>query len=234
MDKRIKTGISGLDQLLEGGLIPNRTILVQGGPGTGKSTLAMQYLIHGAIHDNEPGVLISMEYETSDLISDMEKFGWPIRKLMDENKLIIITPPGGFEDPDGLDVDDMINFVHEQVMKIQASRLVIDSLNSLEVSLDPDIFDRRELLRFVTLIRDLGCTTVLVAEDYDEPRDSMYAYLAHGVIKLYNFQQGANRLRGIEILKMRGLNHSSLTHSMTIDSKGGIIVHPHEIDLRFS
>jgi KaiC/GvpD/RAD55 family RecA-like ATPase len=233
MKERILTGIPGLDQLLDGGLIPNRSILVQGGPGTGKSTFAMQYLIAGALHEDEPGVLISMEYETSDLISDMEKFGWPIRQLIKEGKLIIVTPPGGFEDPDGLDVDDMINFVHEQVMKIQASRLVIDSLNSLEVSLDPDYFDRRELLRFITLIRDLGCTTILVAEDYDETRDSMYAYLAHGVIKLYNFQQGANRLRGIEILKMRGLNHSSLTHSMTIDAKNGITVLPHEIDLRF-
>ena len=230
MIEKISTGIEGLDQILDGGLPKNRAVLVQGSAGTGKTTLAMQYLIHGAQND-EPGILLSMEYEKGDLIHDMEQYGWSAQQLIAEDKLRIIIPPGGFEEPEMLEIDDLLNFIFEHVNEIGAKRLVIDSLNSLEISLETPEFDRRELLRFITLLRDLDCTTLLLAEKFDNEQDLMYTYLAHGVIELYNFRRGASRLRGIEVLKMRGVSHSNLTHSMSISGKKGIVVLPHEVDL---
>lgn len=232
MEQNIVTsGIEGLDQLLNGGLLKNRSVLVQGGPGTGKSTFGFQFLVNGIVKQEEPGILLCMEYEKQDIISDMEVFNWPVKELIMNNKLKIINPPGGLENPKKISIDEMINFLFEHVTEINAERLVIDSLDSLAVSLDMGHLDRRELIRFISLIRDLNCTTVLISENYEDKTDLVYSYATHGVINLYNFRQGSSRLRAIEILKMRGINHSNLTHSMNIKQNIGIQVLPHEIDI---
>ena len=114
---RIKTGIEGLDQLIDGGFLENRTILIQGDAGTGKSTLALQYLIYGAMND-EPGVLLSMEYETSDIVADMRNFGWEVDKLLENNTLKIVSPPGGFENPEKMSIDGIINLIFDYVQEI--------------------------------------------------------------------------------------------------------------------
>lgn len=231
VNNRISTGINGLDMLLEGGLIKNRVVLVQGAAGTGKSTLGLQYLVHGAQELKEPGVLLTLEYEPTDIIADSKQFGWNVKRLMDIGLIKITSPPGGFEDPKEMKIDEVINFIHECVKEVGAKRLVIDSMNSLEVSLAQSNINRRELLRFISLIRDLDCTTLILAEKEVETGDLMYAYMAHGVIEMYNIKRGANRLRGIEIVKMRGTEHSNLTHSMQIVRDVGIEVLPHEVDL---
>ena len=71
----------------------------------------------------------------------------------------------------------------------------------------------------------------MMAERFKSDRDLVYGYLSHGVIELYNIKRGAHRLRGIEVIKMRGISHSNLTHSLSIEKGTGIIVHPNEIDL---
>lgn len=230
MTKHIQTGITGLDQLLEGGFLENRAILIEGGPGTGKTTFGLQFLVHGAKHE-EPGILLSLEYEPVDLVEDMQNYGWNARELIDNNQLRILTPPGGFEKPEEMTIDAVINLIFEHVNEIGAKRLVIDSLNSLEIALEHEDFNRQDLLRFITLLRELDCTILLIAEQSLEEHNIMYSYLAHGVIKLYNLKRGASRLRGIEVLKMRGINHSNLTHSMAISNQSGINVLPHEVDL---
>ncbi|MHA2248720.1 MAG: RAD55 family ATPase [Candidatus Kariarchaeaceae archaeon] len=227
----ISTGISGLDSILNGGFIRNRTILLQGNAGTGKSTFAMQFLVNGVIMSNEPGLMLLMEYDIDDIIDDMSSFGWPIKELITSGMLKIVTPPGGLESESTLDVNDLINLVHKEVGSINAKRVVIDSLNSLEVSMGKNDNIRKEMVRFITLIRDLNCTTLLISEIYDEYNSEFYSYITHGVVSLFNKKVGANRLRAIEILKMRGMNHSTLTHSMNIQSNKGIEVLPHEIDL---
>jgi len=227
----ISTGIEGLDNLIDGGFIQNRAIILQGNAGTGKSTLAMQFLVNGAAKFDEPGVLLTNEYDVNDIIEDMENFGWPISDLIKQGKLKIITPPGGFEQSSELEIDEVINMLHREVTTIKAKRIVIDSLNSLEVMLKRNHDLRKELLRFITLLRELDCTTLLISESYDNAISDVYKYMAHGVIQLYNNKVGSNRIRAIEIIKMRGVNHSTLTHSMNLVTNQGIVVHPHEIDL---
>jgi KaiC/GvpD/RAD55 family RecA-like ATPase len=225
------TGIEGLDNLIEGGFIQNRAIILRGNAGTGKSTLAMQFLINGATRFDEPGVLLTTEYDVNDIIVDMENFGWSVKSAIKQNQLSIITPPGGFEQSNELEIDQIINMLHSEVTKIKAKRIVIDSLNSLEVLLKKKDNLRKELLRFITLLRELDCTTLLISESYDNEISEVYKYMAHGVIQLYNNKVGSNRIRAIEIIKMRGVNHSTLTHSMNLVPNQGIVVHPHEIDL---
>ncbi len=229
--KIISTGIEGLDSLLDGGFIQNRAVIVQGNAGTGKSTLGMQYLVNGALKLDETGVLLTTEYDVKDMITDMESFDWPIKKLLKNKQVKIITPPGGFEQSTELEIDEIINLLHKEVTSINAKRIVIDSLNSLEVMLKKTYDLRKELLRFITLLRELDCTTLLLSESYENEISEVYKYISHGVIQLYNHKVGSNRIRAIEIIKMRGINHSTLTHSMNLVPSIGIVVHPHEIDL---
>ncbi|MHA2169770.1 MAG: RAD55 family ATPase [Candidatus Kariarchaeaceae archaeon] len=227
----VTTGIKGLDELLSGGIIRNRSILIQGETGTGKTTLGVQFLVNGALKYDEPGLLLLMEYDVEDLIKDMSSYGWPIKQLILEKKLSIITPPGGLESAAPMELDDLINFIHKETGKINAKRLVIDSLNTLEVSFTESTNIRRELIRFITLIRDLDCTNLLLSETHDNQYVEIYSYVAHGVIILLNTKLGANRIRALEILKMRGIHHSTLTHSMSIQPDKGIEILPHEINL---
>ncbi len=228
--QRISTGINGLDELIEGGFIKNRTILVQGSAGSGKSTFGIQYLINGALN-GENGVLFSFDYDAVDIVNDMKSFNWPIQQLIDENKLIIAPIPGGNENPEKLGVDDLINYIFNKVVKIDAKRIVIDSINSIEMLFDMKDNFRRQLNRFITLLRDLECTIILINEQYSDHYTEIYNYMAHGVINLYNLRVGYTRLRGLEIIKMRGTNHSNLTHSMQIQPDTGIVVLPNEIDM---
>lgn len=227
----VKTGIEGLDNLLSGGLARNRSVLVKGKAGTGKSTLGLQYLVHGISEYEENGVLFATETDLQDIVEDMHAFGWPVQELVDSERLMIINPPGGLENPQPLDIDSTINLIFEYCNKNKARRLVIDSLNSLEIMFDgSEKPSRRDLMRFITLLRDLDCTVLLLCEDYEDEHTAMYNYLTHGVIQLYNIKMGASRIRAIEVVKMRGIQHSTLTHSVNID-ESGIVVHPHEIDI---
>lgn len=225
---RVITGIPGFDDIVGGGLPRNRTILVQGDPGSGKSTFSLQYLINGAQSFDENGLFLSLEYDPNFLIEDMKSFNWDIKQLQNDKKLNIITRKGGLENPSEMSVDDLINFIHDETNKINAKRLVIDSLNSLELIFTKSKDQRRELSRFTSLIGDLDCTTLMLSEM--NPNQQLYTYLSHGVIQLYFSKVGANRFRGIEILKMRGVKHSSYTHSMQIQDGLGIEVLPTEID----
>ncbi len=224
--EKIKTGIPGFDEIAGGGFIKNRNILVQGEAGTGKTTFSMQYLVEGIRQYNENGLFISLEYDPIFLIEDMKAYNWSINEYTRENKLSIVAPKGGLENPSNMNVDDLINFIFEETDKVNAKRLVIDSLNSLEFIFSKTENYRKEMIRFNSLIGDLECTTLLISELHN----NIYTYLSHGVINLFYTKVGANRLRGIEVRKMRGTQHSSYTHAMLIQDSTGIEVLPTEID----
>lgn len=231
MITKVPSGIEGLDDLLEGGFIRNRAILIQGKAGTGKTTLGIQFLVNGYINSNEKGLFISMEYNVEDLVLDMKAYNFPLQELIDKNNITIIVPPGGLENTGEYNIDDLLNYIHEYAVKNNCQRLVLDSLNTLEMILNKTQNKRKELLRFITLLRDLNCTTLLLSEELNNDFSEIYGYISHGIINLINEKSGSTRLRAIEITKMRGINHSTLTHSMSFQSSKGIVVLPHEIDL---
>jgi KaiC/GvpD/RAD55 family RecA-like ATPase len=231
MSNRCNTGIEGFDQILDGGFLKNRAILIQGTAGTGKSTFALQFLVNGALKYNENGILLALEYDKTDLMLDVESYSWPMKELIDQKKIKVVNLPGGLENPKEMDVDQLINYIYEQCTEINAKRLVIDSLNSIELIFSKSKNMRQDLMRFITLIGELDCTSLLLAEKYSDDKSEMYSFITHGVVNLYNLRMGSNRVRALEVIKMRGVNHSSLTHSMAIESGKGIVVLPHEIDI---
>jgi len=241
--ERAKTGIIGLDDLLGGGLPKTRSILVTGEAGTGKSIFGSQFLYSGATKYNEPGVYVTLEESAERICENLRiSFGWDFAKLIKEKKLAFIDacpyvlkatmeitfiPRIGSKE---FSVHKLIDSIGEAVEKIKAQRIVVDSLSLLTFSRD-NLFDiRRDILETVKTLGSLGVTSILVAESPQEGRIGRFGveqFAAEGVIMLYYIRQGNTRVRALEILKMRGIAHSSDVVPFKI-TKDGIAVYPGE------
>lgn len=237
---KVKTAIPGLDELIEGGYVENDVILVTGGPGAGKTTFGIQFLIGGVNLYNEPGVLVMTEESPSRLIRDSWRFGWDIERLISQKKIkVIYADPFKYTKfvttPEDCKVNviagtktvgDMFQQIQTDVKEIKAKRLFIDSLTSLKVSSEQSEV-RQVVSEFIKNLEFLDCTTLMTSEIYTKTFN-VEEYLASGVIKLHVFRVGGSRVRAIEILKMRGVKHDETLHPYDIQEKG-IVVHPGEI-----
>jgi KaiC/GvpD/RAD55 family RecA-like ATPase len=128
-DERVKTGIKGFDQLVEGGIPVGANVLVTGTPGTGKTIFGMQYIYNGA-KNGENGVYVTLDEKKPDLIGQAKALGWDIEKLEKAGKLTILEIP---LDKAGVNIFEMIE---KAVKKIGAKRLVLDSLVNFAVNVD--------------------------------------------------------------------------------------------------
>lgn len=237
----VKTAIPGLDELIEGGYVENDVILITGGPGAGKTTFGIQYLVGGAMNYNEPGVLVVMDETPARMIRDSWRFGWDIEKLVAQKKMkIIYANPFKYtkiakpqEDSPlsvitaNKNVGDILMQIQTEAAAIKAKRVFIDSITSLKLSAEP-IEARYNVSEFIKNLEYLDCTTLMTSEIYGRQSFSVEEYLSSGVIRLHVFRVGGSRVRAIEILKMRGVKHDDTLHPYEIKEKG-IIVHPTEV-----
>ncbi len=207
--ERVTTGIPGLDSMTEGGFKPNSNILVTGGVGTGKSTFCMQYLIEGA-SNGQKGIYVTFEEETHTLKDNMSRYNWNIDAL-EEKKLIRIIhlAPKDVMQVVKSGYGEIINLVKD----LDATRVVIDSVSSIELMIEDDFRKRESMLHLMTWLRKNGCTSLLVSEAEQHPskysRHGIVEFIVDGVIVLYNLRRQMVRQRALEILKMRGTNHMS-------------------------
>lgn len=237
---KVKTAIPGLDDLIEGGYIENDVILVTGGPGTGKTTLGLQYLYGGAVDFKEPGVLVVMEETPSRLIRDMWRFSWDIEKLVSQKKMkIIYANPFTYtkfvnkaeNSPISViaarkNIGEIFKQIQIEVEAINAKRLFIDSITSLKISSEKSEV-RHTVSEFIKNLEYLNCTTLMSSEIQGKQSFSVEEYLSSGVIRLHVFRVEGNRIKAIEILKMRGVKHDETLHPYEILDKG-IVVYPGE------
>lgn len=236
--KRIKTGITGLDELVEGGFPENRSVLVSGACGTGKTIFSMQYIYKGASKFNEPGVYVTLD-ERPDLIrSDVLRFGWDLKKLEDQNMMQLIDgsiAKIGFPSEEefslpmtGFDIDKLLLEIMRVSKKIGAKRLVIDSIPALGFNFDKDNDVRKAVLKLSYMLTKIGVTAVLISEiDEGEQKFGKYGveeYVVDGVIVLHYMGIGTQSNRTMHIRKMRATKHSEDLHPLEISNKG-IIVH---------
>jgi KaiC/GvpD/RAD55 family RecA-like ATPase len=248
MIERAPTGISGLDEMLNGGIPRGYTILVAGGPGSGKSTFAMQFLTNGISQYNENGIYITLEERAADIIRNFSAYGWDLSRVkiisMVPQKASIaqdtkyITPEETSKEtnylefsPKSFSVDVIKDIITEQAEKVDAKRLVVDSLASLSIQLENTFAIRQEILGLSNLLNELGCTSLLLTEMPEGQegisRYGMEEFICQGVIALYNIRKGSERVRGLEILKMRGTDHSKRICLMEIGD-AGVVVYPNE------
>jgi len=224
---RAPTGIPGLDPIIEGGLRRGTATLVGGGPGTGKSTLALQYLVQGAQKFNEPGIYISFE-ETKESIEELGmQFGWNLQQMESEKSLIVREYT-----PEQLDkiLESGGGSLRDLIDSMSAKRIVIDSVTAFMLLYEGEIAQRRACLQLFRSLSKWGCTTIAIAEEQGSTGSheaSVLEYETSAVILLYNERKGDLRQRSLEIFKMRGTKHAGRIFPMRVDEHG-VEVYPRE------
>ncbi len=237
---RVKTGIPGLDELVEGGFPRGDTILVAGKAGTGKSILAMQFIYKGAKDYGEPGVFVTLEEPPRLIKRNMARFGMDLDTMITDSKISIVdlspskevTPVTIGEYP-SFDLSGLQAIIMSHINKLNAKRVVLDTLSIMAYKFRSRDILREEFFKLAAAITRTGCTLLITSEIPEQDQGlgvfDIEAFLASGVIVLYNEKiSDTSRSRSIEVLKLRGSKHSSRIHSMRITDEG-IRVWPGEI-----
>ncbi|MBI2668041.1 hypothetical protein HYX17_04725 [Candidatus Woesearchaeota archaeon] len=225
--KRVSTGVPGFDELISGGFKEFSINLVAGGPGTGKTIFAMQFLLDG-IKRGEPAVYITFEEKKEKFYEDILSFGWDLEKYEKDNLFVFLeyTPEQVKKVliEGGGSVDSIIT-------KMKAKRIVIDSITSFSLLYQDELTKKEAALALFELIQKWGCTALLTSEEEEKEGHTISAALefeVDSIILLYYLKMKGVRHRAIEILKMRGTKHPLKTFSMDIGEKG-VIVYPNKI-----
>jgi circadian clock protein KaiC len=220
-EERAGTGVKGLDEMLGGGFVPGSMILVRGAPGTGKTCLALQYLIHGASKQNEPGLLISFEEFPSSLYRDAKSLGWDLAKLEAEGKLHMqFTSPEvfltGLESPESQ--------LNQLILTGGIRRLALDSVSHFDrlTSLEAEL---RPVYTGVTNgLRREGVTAMLLGEEgpseYRRAFKGGLSFLVDAVVVLRHVEIESTMQRAVVVLKMRGSSHAKEIRRFEIGPKG--------------
>ncbi|MFC2162723.1 RAD55 family ATPase [Candidatus Altiarchaeota archaeon] len=237
MDDRCPTGIKGFDDLVEGGLPRNRTILVNGSCGTGKTVFVTQFLHNGAVHHDEKCVLVMLEQDADEFKEDMMGFNFDLQKLEDEGKLIIVNARLKQKDvnfmtlcsdtfditPNKETVENIAEVIGEAAAKIGAKRAAIDSLSSLMISFDDESKLRRLILDLNYKLKKMGLTTLIISDEVaGDVTEAAEKYVVDGVISLRYLTTGPDAGRSLIIDKMRRTGHSENIHTLKFNKGEGI------------
>jgi circadian clock protein KaiC len=225
--QKIRTLIEGFDDVSHGGLPIGRTTLVSGTSGTGKTLFAVQFLHNGIQQFDEPGVFVTFEETTADIVKNAISFGWDLQALCDAGKLFILDAspdPEGQEVVGNFDFSALIERIQYAVKKYKAKRVSIDSVTALFQQYDSASLVRREILRLVSRLKQIGVTTIITTERIDEygpiARFGVEEFVADNVVVVRNVLEGERRRRTIEILKLRGTTHMKGEYPFTITHEG--------------
>ncbi len=221
---RISTGVKGLDELIEGGLIPGRVYLITGPPGSGKTTLALHFLLDGAKR-GEKGLYISLIQKPEEVIKDMARYDPSIVAYVKTWKIMLYDlGPILWRETNKVPTWGSVLFRIKELSETEKiDRLVIDPVSAIEFSVSNPARKRAELARFIRAIEDLGITAYLIGEMTDMDRYTEEHYLTSGVIMMHYFMHSNKMVRAIQILKMRGTKHDTGMKKVVF-SDNGIIV----------
>ncbi len=224
---RVKTGIVGFDELIEGGFERESIVLVVGASGTGKTLLSMQFLYKGATEYNEPGVFISFEEEREPLYKHAMQFGWDFDALEKKNVFRLLTykphqvtkilEEGGGQ-------------IRDALAEVGAKRVVIDSMTAYGLLYKDEYKRREKILEFYSLLRRWGVTSIVISEDRPkdvEEEEGGIGFISDAVVSLYyeHDQEKGIRIHSLEVLKMRGTKHTNKICAMNFE-KEGITIYP--------
>ncbi len=226
--KFIKSGVPGLDALLGGGILEGSIVTVSGPTGSGKSTLAAQFICNGAREADEPGVYIAIEESRKDFLFHMSGFNFDFEGLEKDRKFVFLDYPVH-------EVDQIVNqstAIYEIIRNTGARRVVIDSIMPIALYFHQDDERKKGFLKFIENLRKWNVTVMIVSEDLrltDQQGSPSSQYgiesFTDGWINLfYKYDERTmERKRYIEVIKMKGVAHSSKSVPAAIGSDGLII-----------
>ncbi len=225
--EKIKTEISGLDEILDGGIPKGNDVLIAGPAGSGKTIFSLEFLYKGAIK-GEKGLYISFEESEKAILRNISEFGMDLPKYLDNNSIRIIKyDPYRFE--------NLTELLSMNIKETGATRVVIDSITAINLYIQDAKDIRRTLVEIQSILRDNNCTAFLISEMPSEnnkmiSRFGVEEFVSDGIIILYYTQVSSEYSRSILVWKMRGSTHSRKIHPFKI-SKEGIVIYPREESL---
>ncbi len=202
-DDRVQTGIPSLDKLIEGGLVRGDTSIVAGQPGTGKTTLGLQFLVHGAVKCGENGVYASVIESGEKLKRNARRFGWDLDVLEKEGKVQLVSLQSTMK----AGVSTALETVLEALHTINAKRLVFDSLSALMTAFESTAEARSFLHIMLKFLEAANCTTLMISEvpwGRQQLGTNFEEFLGDGLIVLESSFDNSRVRRRIYIPKMRG------------------------------
>jgi len=225
-ENRVKTGVDGLDEMLQGGLPENHIVVLMGSFGTGKTTFGLQFLMEG-LRNGEPCIFISLEEDKDSIVKNAAAFGWDLTNAIEKKKL-------GLFKLEPSDAKTTITRIKSELPKFiktfGAKRVVLDSVSLLNMMFSDESDRRSNLFNLCQLLRSTEATVLMTAEVKDDnprsSRDGLAEYTADGVLLLQSDEQkeGGEVQLTIRILKMRRTAHSRRVKPYSISDKG-IVVH---------
>ena len=238
-DRILKTDISGFDELFSGGGIPvGNSVLVAGGPGTGKSIFCRQ-ICFNLVSKGKKCMYVSFEESKERIVKSMEKFGWDINRYIENGDLLVqkINPLDilrmKFGSIGGSGSATELSYKIKPLVipkEFHPDVIAVDSLSAIiEASVTKDKNYRIYLQQLFSFFEETGATSFLITETDPIPKrfseSGIEEFLADGIIVLYNVQKDDFRENAIEILKMRDGKHQKKIVMMEI-SDNGVIIHP--------
>ncbi len=219
------TGIQGLDEITSGGLPKGRPTLICGSAGCGKTLFAMEFLVHGCLDFNEPGVFMSFEETGRDLASNVASLGFDLERLAKQNKLLVDyvhLERNEIEETGEYDLTGLFIRLGHAIDSISAKRVVLDTIETLFAGLPNQAILRSELRRLFRWLKDKGVTAVITAERGDGAltRHGLEEYVSDCVILLDHRVHDQVSTRRLRVVKYRGSFHGTNEYPFLIDEHG--------------
>jgi circadian clock protein KaiC len=217
----VKTYIKGLDEMLHGGFLPQTANLVEGPPGTGKSTLGMQFIFNGIHQANEPGLIVTFEEFPEQYYRDAEGFGWDFRQLERDGKLrVIMTSP----EVSRSDLESVGGTIETLAREMGARRILVDSISHFDQLTTDPVEMRAVVYGFINALKREGLTSVLTRESPallggDEEDDDI-AFVVDSYILLRYVEIESSIRKALLALKVRGSDHAKDIRQFEITDHG--------------
>jgi circadian clock protein KaiC len=227
---RCTMGAEGLDDILSGGLPRNRLYLVQGDPGVGKTTLALQFLLEGA-KLGETGLYITLSETKEELELVAESHGWKLSRihifeLSSMQEALQGETESTFFHPSEVELNRTTKALLAKVERVQPARVVFDSLSEMRMLAETPLRYRRQILQLKQYFAGRKCTVLLLDDRSGGARDLQIESIAHGVISLQRSspEYGISR-RQLNVQKIRGVKYREGNHDLIIQ-RGGLVFFP--------
>ena len=227
---RVSTGIEGLDYILKGGLPKNRLYLLQGHPGTGKTTMGLQFLLDGE-RKGETGLYITLSESKDELMAVGGSHNWDLDKLtifdltisgdtlLDDSRYTVFHPSE-------VELDETTKAILNEVERVNPERVVFDSLSEMRMLASEPLRFRRQILAMKQYFNGRQCAVMMLDDLTNQNSQRQLESIAHGVITLeYVPTEYGKQRHNLRVVKMRGVNFQSGSHDFNIET-GGIVVFP--------
>ena len=232
---RASTGVEGFDTILGGGLPRNRMYLVEGDPGTGKTTLALQFLMEG-VRRGERGLYITLSETKEELLAVARSHGWSlddihIYDLAGPEAEVLSDTQYTLYHPSEVELGETTKAIFEQVDQLKPTRVVLDSLSEIRLQAHEPLRYRRQILAIKKFFVGKQSTVLLLDDHTSDTSDRLLESIVHGVIVFDQTALGYGpSRRRVLVLKLRGVKYRSGFHDLNIET-GGLVIYPRLVDV---